>query len=487
MHKGVISIATPIKFGTDGWRGIIAEDFTFDNVRACAQGYADYLKGAGVAGRGIVIGYDTRFESEDFAAATAEVLAGNGIRTFLCQRATPTPLVSFGVVHRKAAGGIVITASHNPAVYNGFKIKSAEGNSAPEEITCPVEDNINVVAASGKVARLPLSQARKQGLVEDVDLAPEYFDAIGKLVDGQALRDSGLKIVVDPMRGAGCGYLKHVLGGGRTQLVQINGERNPLFPGIERPEPIAVNLKALSEAVRREKAIVGLALDGDADRMGIMDENGNFLTQLQVFALLCLYLLDTRGQRGPIVKTLTTTSMADRLGEIYNVPVFETAVGFKYVAPVMKRENALIGGEESGGYGFRGHVLERDGILANLYFLDFIRRTGKTPSQLIEYLYSKVGPHYYEREDFTFPADQRQAILGRIENSGLKAIDGTPVSRLDRRDGFRFILADNSWLLIRFSGTEPVLRIYSETSSVERAKSLVQFGRKLAGVEASGC
>jgi len=227
---------------------------------------------------------------------------------------------------------------------------------------------------------------------------------------------------------------------------------------------------------------VGLATDGDADRMGIVDEKGTFLTQLQVFALLCLYLLEVRGLRGPIVKTITSTSMADRLGEIFNVPVYEESVGFKYIAPKMQAENAIIGGEESGGYGFRGHVLERDGILANLYFLDLMVKTGKTPSELIDYLYSKVGPHYYKRVDIEFPAAERHNIINRIGQHPPQSIDGVGVARLDTADGFRFILADNTWLLIRFSGTEPIIRIYTETDSPERADRLLEQGRELAGV-----
>jgi phosphomannomutase len=225
-----------------------------------------------------------------------------------------------------------------------------------------------------------------------------------------------------------------------------------------------------------------LATDGDADRIGIIDEKGEFLTQLQVFALLCLYLLEVRRERGAIVRTLTSTSMLDRLGEIFNLPVYETAVGFKYVAPIMVAENALIGGEESGGYGFRGHVPERDGILAGLYFLDFMLKTGKTPSQLLDYLYSKVGPHYYQRRDFTFPKAERQAIEKRISNNLPQSIDGVRVTKSDTTDGFRFTLADTTWLLIRFSGTEPILRIYTESDSPARVERLLELGKKLAGV-----
>jgi len=474
-------VSSPIKFGTDGWRAIIAQDFTFDNVRACTQGVADYLKQAKLAQKGLVIGYDTRFASEDFAAAAAEVIAGNGIKVYLCPRATPTPVISFGVLVKKAGGAIIITASHNAAAWNGFKYKDDHGSSASDEITTQIEKFISQALTAGKVNRLPLDKAVGQGLVEEPDLDPVYFEQITRLVDLDAIRQAGLKLVVDPMYGAGAGYMERVLGGGTTELIEINSERNPLFPGI-RPEPIAVNLAKLSATVKERGANVGLATDGDADRMGIVDEKGTFLTQLQVFALLCLYLLEIRGERGPIVKTLTTTSMLYRLGEIYGVPVYETPVGFKYVAPTMLAKDALIGGEESGGYGFRGHVAERDGILANLYFLDLMVKTGKNPSELIDYLYSKVGPHHYRRVDIKFPKAERQSIINRIQNNPPNSIDNVQVLKLDTTDGFRFMLADNTWLLIRFSGTEPILRIYTETDSPARAERLLELGKELAGV-----
>ncbi|MFH1646682.1 MAG: phosphoglucomutase/phosphomannomutase family protein [Chloroflexota bacterium] len=470
-----------MKFGTDGWRAVIAEDFTFDNVRYCAQGVADYLKAAKLAGRGLIIGYDTRFASEDFAAAAAEVIAGNGIKVYLTPEATPTPVVSYGVLAKKAAGAVIITASHNPGSWNGFKYKDEHGSSASDEITGKIVDFLSKAYNVGKVSRLPLAEAKKKGLVAETDLAPVYFQQISRLVDLASLRKTDLKLVIDPMYGAGAGCLARALGGGTTSFTEIHAERNPLFPGL-RPEPIPPNLDGLAAAVKEQKASVGLATDGDADRMGIVDERGNFITQLQVFALLCLYLLEVRGERGPLVKTLTTTSMTYRLGELFNVPVFETAVGFKYVAPLMMKEDALIGGEESGGYGFRGHVAERDGILANLYFLDLMVKTGKNPSQLIDYLYSKVGPHYYQRVDIRFPAEQRQAIISRVKDNPPGTIDGVKVTRLDTTDGFRFILADDTWLLIRFSGTEPLLRVYTETDSPERVERLLKLGREMAGV-----
>ncbi|MFC2003010.1 phosphoglucomutase/phosphomannomutase family protein [Chloroflexota bacterium] len=474
-------MSSPIKFGTDGWRGIIAQDFTFDNVRACAQGVANYLKQAKLSNRGLIIGYDNRFASEDFASTAAEVIAGNGIRVYLCPRATPTPVISFGVLAKKASGAIIITASHNPAAWNGFKYKSETGSSAPPEVTVEIERLVSAVLATGKIDKMPLAEALTQGLVEYLDLAPIYFDQIGKLVDLNELRRSELKVVFDAMYGVGAGYFKALLGGGTLKLTEINSHRNPLFPGI-RPEPIAVNLTKLSATVKRKKADVGLATDGDADRIGIMDEKGGFLTQLQVFALLAFYLLETRGERGAIVKTITTTNMLYRLGEIYKVPVYETAVGFKYVAPIMLQENALIGGEESGGYGFRGHVLERDGILPGLYFLDLMLKTGKTPSELINHLYDQVGPHYYHRRDVEFPEDKRQLIVERLEGNPPKEIDGVKLVASDTTDGFRFILADTTWLLIRFSGTEPLLRIYAESNSPARVERLLKLGKKLARV-----
>jgi alpha-D-glucose phosphate-specific phosphoglucomutase len=476
-----INKPNPIKFGTDGWRAVIAEDFTFENVRYCAQGVAEYLKQAKLADRGLVIGYDTRFASEDFAAAAAEVIAGNGIKVYLTPKASPTPVISYGVLAKKAGGAIIITASHNPGVWNGFKFKNEHGSSAADEITSQIVGLISRAYDAGKVNRIALNDAKKQGLVRDTDLDAVYFEQIARLVDLDKLKKAGLRLVIDPMYGAGSGYLMKILGGGNNELTEIHAERNPLFPGL-RPEPIVPNINKLSATVLEQKASVGLATDGDADRMGIVDEKGNFINQLQVFALLCLYLLEVRGERGAIIKTLTTTSMAYRLGELFNVPVYETAVGFKYVAPLMMKENALFGGEESGGYGFRGHVAERDGVLANLYFLDFMVRTRKSPSALLDYLYSKVGPHHYKRVDIRFPEKERQNIINRIKDKPPQTIDKVKVIKADTTDGFRFFLADNTWLLIRFSGTEPLLRIYTETDSVERADRILKIGREMAGV-----
>lgn len=470
-----------IKFGTDGWRGIIAEDFTFDNVRVCSQGVANYVKEAGLARRGLIIGYDTRFASEDFAAAAAEVVAANGIKVYLCQKTTPTPVVSYSILAKKAGGAIVITASHNPANWNGFKYKLEQATSASPEVISELERHIAEILTTGSVKHIPLDQGLKQGVVERFDPSPSYLRHIGGLVDLERLRYAGLKVVVDSMYGAGAGYLSAILEGGSTEVVEIHGERNPLFPGIQ-PEPIALNLAELSALVKGSGASVGLATDGDADRIGIVDEKGAFLTPLHVFALLALYLLEVCGLRGAIIKTITSTSMVYRLGELFQVPVYETSVGFKYVGPKMIEEDALIGGEESGGFAFRGHIPERDGILCGLFFLDLMVRQKKSPSELIEYLYSKVGPHYYDRIDIEFPKEEREAIIDRLAKSRPSQIDNLKLEEGGTSDGFRFLLADGTWLLIRFSGTEPILRIYAESDSPKRVEKLLAEGRRMAGV-----
>ncbi|MCX5992834.1 MAG: phosphoglucomutase/phosphomannomutase family protein [Chloroflexi bacterium] len=470
-----------IKFGTDGWRAVIAEDFTFANVRACAQGVADYLTDAGPGKRSIVVGYDTRFASEDFAAAAAEVLAGNGIRVFLFPKPTPTPVTSYTVTALKADGAIMITASHNPGNYNGFKYKVASGSSAPTEVISQIEKSANAAVDKGTIRRLDLGEALKKKLVTYHDPYHAYARQLNHLINIEALKKNKLKIVVDSMFGAGIGYFKSLLEGGQIEIHEINRVRNPLFPGIQ-PEPISKNLSKLARQVIRNNASVGFATDGDADRIGIIDENGRFMTTQEVFALLAMYLLDIRKERGPLVKTLTSTDMLFTIGEIYNVPVFETTVGFKYVAPIMIKEKALLGGEESGGYGFRGHIPERDGMLAGLYFIDYIVRTGKSPSQLLANLFKKVGPHHYDRLDIHTTDEIKQQMLAKMSAEPAAKIGGQKVVKLDTRDGFRYKLEDGSWLLLRFSGTEPLVRIYAECGSMEEVQKLIQYGQEMVEV-----
>jgi len=472
---------TDIRFGTDGWRAIIAEDFTFANVRRCALAVAEHLRDTGLAERGLVIGFDTRFASDRFAAAAAEVATALDIPVYLAAAPTPTPVVSYSILNQRAGGGIVITASHNAPEYNGFKYKPAYAGSASPEIVSELEERI-AQHGDGPVPRLPLNEGVRQGLLHRFDPSPPYLSHLATLVDLERLRSAGLAVAIDSMYGAGIGYLRQLLGGGRMTLTELHAERNPNFPGFAQPEPIAPNLNALAQVIQEEGMAVGLATDGDADRLGVMDERGGFVTQLQTFALLVYYLLEVRGERGAVVRSITTTSMADRLGERYNVPVYETAVGFKYIGPLMLQHEALVGGEESGGYGFRGHIPERDGILAGLYFLDLMVRTGRTPSQLIADLYALVGPHHYDRLDVRFDAEERGAILQRLEASRPEELDGAPVEGVDTIDGVRYRLADGSWLLLRFSGTEPLLRIYTETNSEARCQRLLSEGRTLAGV-----
>ena len=311
----------PIQFGTDGWRAIIAEDFTFENVRLCAQALCRHLEQTGKTTHGVVVGYDTRFASEHFAAAAAEVVAGNGLQVYLCPKACPTPVVSHTIRHLQADGGVVITASHNPGEYSGFKVKDEHASSAPQSVIDQIEAYLPELWQSQAIKRIPLQEGVARGLVRYVDPDPPYDRTVRALLTEErleAIRDAGLQVVVDSMYGAGAGYLKRLLAGGKTQVVELNAVRNPAFPGIQ-PEPIGRNLAKLRARVRRG-ASVGLATDGDADRLGVMDERGDFVTQLQVYALLCLYLLEVRGLRGPLIKTITTTSMIYRLGNATEFP-----------------------------------------------------------------------------------------------------------------------------------------------------------------------
>lgn len=484
-----------IQFGTDGWRGLIARDFTFDNVALCAQGVSNYLRQEGVADRGLVVGFDTRFASREFAEQVAEVLSGNGIPAFLSDRAAPTPVVSYNILHRKAAGAAIITASHNPPLWNGFKFKPDYAGSATPEITARLEQEIEKSQAEGVVS-IPISRARSDGLITDIDPVPTYLEHIGRLIDLDAISVAGLNIVVDAMFGAGAGYLPGLLDKGsssddkvtrpgqtkKSSVLEIHGERNPAFPGMERPEPIAHNLSDLSHLVVERGADVGIAFDGDADRVGIIDEEGTFITPLQTYALLALYLLEVKGERGPLVKSLTTTSMVYKLGELYDVPVYETPVGFKYICPVMLRENALMGGEESGGYGFRGHIPERDGILSSLFILEYMAKTGKRPTELMGHLFDVVGPHHYQRRDITFDPEARQRLQSRLDTQEPGEIAGIPVVSTDAIDGRRFKFPSNAWLLVRFSGTEPLLRIYAEAESPDRVDALLDGAVEFLGL-----
>jgi alpha-D-glucose phosphate-specific phosphoglucomutase len=471
-------MASPIKFGTDGWRAAIAEEYTFANVRIVAQAVAEYLKAEQLAERGLIVGYDTRFGSERFAAACAEVVAGNGIKVYLTDKATPTPAITYAILHHSAGGAGIITASHNPPSDNGFKYKPDYAGSASPAVIAKIEAQLEATP----VARLDIADAERLELVERFDARPAYLQQLALLADVEAIKRAGKTIIVDSMFGAGAGYLPAILDGGATRVIPINAERNPIFPGMRAPEPIDGNLSKLKKVVKESGADVGIAFDGDADRVGLVDEKGRFINQLQVFGLLAYYLLEIKGWRGPIVKSLSTTSMVNRLGEMYGVPVYETPVGFKHIGPKMIEVGAIIGGEESGGFAFDRHIPERDGILAALFLLELMLKRNKPPSQILEELFGKVGPHFYDRLDLTYPAEMRPTILQRVADAHPDILGGQRVRDISTSGGYKYTLDDGSWLLVRFSGTEPLLRIYTETRSAAAVAQLLEEGRKLAGM-----
>ena len=472
----------PIRFGTDGWRAIIAEEFTFANVRVCAQAYADHLNASGAAGRGAVVGYDTRFGSDRFARAVATVLAANGVHVWLCDRAAPTPAVSLAVTRLKAAGGAVITASHNPGDWNGFKYKPEYAGSASPKVVAQLEQHIAQAQGQDAVETLGLEIAKAQGLLVDFNPEVAYQKHLAGSVDIAIIQKAGLRIAVDSMYGSGAGYLAKLVGGGRTSVADLRAEANPNFPGLAQPEPIAPNLGPTAQAVRERGFDVALATDGDADRLGILDESGEFITTLQTFSLLCLHQLEVRGQRGALVKSLTQSGMIDKLGRLYRVPVHTTEVGFKYLGPVLVREDALAAGEESGGYAFRGHTPERDGILSGLLFLELMVRTGKRPSELVEWLYQMVGPHHYNRWDVQLDSGVQPPSKERLISHAPQRLGGLRVEGTDATDGVRFLLQDGFWGLVRASGTEPLVRLYAEAESPERVQEILTDLRSLAGL-----
>ena len=460
---------TDIKFGTDGWRALIAKDFTFENVARCAEGLCLHLKEVGTAERGLVVGYDTRFLSPEFAETVAAVCAAQGIKVFLADKPAPTPVISYNVLHRQAGGAAIITASHNASQWNGFKFKPEYAGSATQEITDHLERSIAQVPTA---SAYNIAEGRDRGLIIDVDPSPPYLERIASLVDLDAIKDAGLNVVVDSMYGAGGGYLPTLLAGGKTVVRELHGDRNPAFPGMEQPEPIAHNLTEIIALIASNGASIGIALDGDADRVGIIDEQGRFITTLDTFSILAQYLLEQKQQRGAIVKGVTSSIALNKLGEAYGVDVHEMRVGFKNIGPKMTEVDALMGGEESGGFAFRGHIPERDGILSGLYFLEYMATTGDSPTQLAQRLTDKVGPHSFQRRDISFQAADRQRILETLDRPGLTEIGGVTVLDSDTIDGRRFHVEDG-WLAVRFSGTEPLLRIYAEAATPEMVTRLL--------------
>ncbi len=475
-----------IVFGTDGWRARIAEDYTFDAVRVCAQSVAQWVQKSGEAGRGVVIGYDRRFASEHFAAAAAEVVAAHGIHVFLSTAAAPTQSFSYATMRKKAKAGIVITASHNPWPDNGFKVKSETGAAAAPDMLKELEAVIHPLESRPQdVRRRPFDDAKAVGLIELFDPAPDYLARVAQLFDLDAFRAAGYRIVCEPLFGSASGYFPRLLGGGKTQIVELHAERNPYFGGLN-PEPIPPNTDEFLARITSEKADVGLAVDGDADRAGLGDEKGNFVTTLTTYALLMWYLLEVRKLRQPVVKTVNMTSMVDRLGEKYGVPVYEVPVGFKYIGPKMQETGAMMGGEESGGFGFAMHLPERDGIVADLFFLDFMLKTKKKPSQLIAELMDLAGPSFYLRRDLRLDAAtygaEKPKIMERLLAAKPRELAGHTVKKvvgLDTGDGVKFFVDDGSWLLMRLSGTEPLVRVYTETRDEAEVAPMLDIGVKM--------
>ena len=465
---------TEIKFGTDGWRALIARDYTFENVRACAEGVCRLLEASGEASKGLVIGYDARWGSPEFAVETAQVAAAHGIKTWLSDRVVPTPVLSYNVLEHKAGGGIVITASHNSGLWNGFKYKPFYAGSASQEVVDELERHIAAAQVDGNIPMMLLAEAEASGIIERPHMGPAYLANLANVVDIDAIRHAGLKVGFDAMHGAGAGYFENALGTGSTTVIPIRGERNPAFPGMGKPEPIAQHLGPSIDLARNGLFDVVLATDGDADRLGILDEHGNFISTLSTFALLCYYQLEVRGLRGPLVRSLTQSSMIDRIAALYKVSVHRTAVGFKYVGQVMVEVDAVAAGEESGGYAFRGNIPERDGILSGLMFLDLMVKTGKRPSELISMLSEKVGEHHYSRLDVTLGPGISKPDTQVLAAKPPKKIGGLHVLTTETTDGVLYLLENGFWGLIRPSGTEPIMRIYAEGDSPQRVQDMLR-------------
>jgi len=479
---------TKIVFGTDGWRAKVADEYTFDNVRRCADGVAQYVLGTGTQAKGIVIAYDRRFASEHFAAAAAEVVLAHDIPVMFAERAVPTQMSSYEVVQRGAAAGIVITASHNPWTDNGFKVKSPSGSAAGPDILSAIEARIAVNGGT-TIERRPFADAEAAGLVERFDPFPGYEKFLRRTVDLDALKAASIHILVEPMWGAGAGWISRLLAGGKIRVTEIHQERNPYFGGVN-PEPIRPNIDEALGMLAKGGFDLGLMLDGDADRAGAADEKGTFIHQLEVTGLLMYYLAEHRGLRDPVVISVNNTSMAGRLGERYGIPVYETSVGFKYIGPKMIETGAMMGAEESGGFGFGMHLPERDGVYADLLLLDLFLRekaAGRWPvSKAIEHFHEVAGPSWYRRIDVHIDRslydDVKRRLLVDLREKAPETLAGQRVSRtesLTTNDGFKFFVDDGSWLLVRTSGTEPLVRIYTEASSEATREKMLDAGERL--------
>lgn len=451
-----------IRFGTDGWRDVIAERYTFHNLRLVSQAVSDYLG----QGKKIAISFDTRFMSDVFAKISADVFAGNGIEVHLSDKPTPTPALSFAVESRKLDLGIMITASHNPAEYNGFKIKTSTGGAAGLEVTKDVE---------GRIGNTPLRFNNASGRIKKVDFITDYVKFLRSYIDLKKIKDKKFKVLVDAMHGSGNSYIADVLKGTKIRLEFTRNTINPSFGGL-RPEPVVDNLKETIEKTKKEKFDLCLVLDGDADRIAAIGSGGVFIHPQKILGLLALHLAEDRGLKGGIVKTIAGTTMVDHIAKKLGLKLYETPVGFKYISDLMIKEDILVGGEEAGGMGLKNYIPERDGSLAGLLLLEMMVYRKKNILSILEETEKKFGRYFYLREDLKVNGP---AKLDKTSLKSLKEILAKPVAEIKDYDGIKFICNDESWLMLRASGTEPLVRVYAETKSVELSKKYIEFGKGL--------
>ena len=486
----------PIHFGTDGWRAVISDTFTFHNLRLVAQAISDAVNSGywhngskidhDVQNDRMIVGFDTRFLSDRYAGDVARVLAANGYEVYLAQSDSPTPAISYAVRDLGAVGGVMITASHNAPRYNGLKLKAAYGGAASPEQCRRVEVYLNDNEERGRGPNLmDFDQAKAQKLIKRFNPIPSYYDHLRKIIDFDKIADNPQRVAVDSMYGSGRGVIKGLLQGTGWEVKEIRGEMNPGFGGVH-PEPIGQNLSALAGAISTHMGDFGLATDGDADRIGAMDERSNFVDPHKIMALALRYLVERRGWRGPVVRTVSTTRMIDLLAKANDLPVYETPVGFNYIADYMINDDILIGGEESGGISFRGHIPEGDGILMGLLLVEIVSDSGTSLHELVKQLLQDFGPAHYQRNDMRLSRPVAKPQITKILKEEAPAkIGGEQVVEVNDTDGVKYVLEDDSWLLIRPSGTEPVLRVYAEGRSSEMVSALLEYGEQVAATVTS--
>ncbi len=470
-----------IKFGTDGWRDIMAKNFTFENVKYVAEAIARYVDGHQMSGRGVVIGFDNRFLSEHFASAVAEVLCAYGIKVYINKRSMPTPVTAFAVKLKKAAGAVMLTASHNPPEYNGIKFIPEYAGPALPYITNEIEQILNEVLTHKNVKSISLEAAVQQGLVEYFDPFGEYITHLKTVVDLETVRRAKLKVIVDPMFGAGIDYLDTVLKEAGCEVDVIHGYRDALFGG-SLPEPSDKVLTELKQMVVDKQVDLGLALDGDADRFGIIDSDGTFIAANQVLTLVYYHLLNNKNLRGPVARSVATTHMLDRIAAGFGQTVDETPVGFKYIGESMMKRGSVLGGEESGGLSIAGHIPEKDGVLANALIAEMAAIYKKPLKDILAEIEDKYGKLYSERMDIHCSQETKERVLDGLKSLSPQSVAGKRVDKVLDIDGKKLVLEDGSWVLIRASGTEPLFRIYVEANSVEDLKTIQQEIVKTVGL-----